>query len=71
MSIETLDSYFPMLIFTYGAIMTLTLNWPQLLKIAEERFPEDLLKQMLGHRYLALFSLIFGGLWTLQNIWLS
>lgn len=71
MSVEQLDYLFPFVVFAYGAIMTFTLNFPQLMVLAEKHFPQNLLKQMMAHRVLALVSLIVGSLWSLQNLWLS
>lgn len=69
MTYKELDFLFPFLIFAYGAMMTFVLNSPRLVRIAEERFPQQLLQQMKMHRGLGLFSLILGAFWSLQNIW--
>ena len=71
MSYQELDRLFPFVVFAYGAIMTLTLNSSWLMKIAEQRFPAQLHKQMNAHRGLGVICLCVGSLWCLQNIWLG
>ncbi|MEZ4870825.1 MAG: hypothetical protein R2827_01005 [Bdellovibrionales bacterium] len=66
-----IDQYFPYFIFFYGALITIVLNIPKLVEIAEERLSEDLLKQMQGHRILAVSCLCLGFFWSLQNLWFS
>ncbi|MBC87409.1 MAG: hypothetical protein CL677_09560 [Bdellovibrionaceae bacterium] len=66
---EVIDQYFPYFVFLYGALVTIVLNVPRLVELAEERLSTDLLKQMQGHRYLAVTCLCLGFFWSLQNIW--
>ncbi len=70
MDFHTLDLIFPFFVFAYGAMVTFVLTWPPLVRIAENRLPFDLQKQLLAHRWLALVCLIVGGLWSLQVMWL-
>ncbi len=70
MTPEKLDLLFPFLVAGYGAVMTLVLNTPLLVELAETRLPQALNQQIKGHRALAIFCLVAGGLWSLQNIWL-
>lgn len=69
MNIALLDYYFPFFVFCYGALVYFVLNFPPLVKIAEQRLPIQYWQQLKMHRALSLFSLILGGLWSLQNIW--
>jgi hypothetical protein len=69
MTIQTLDQIFPFVVFGYGAIVSLALHLPQLEKIAEQRFTQEIYQQMKTHRVLALVCLVIGALWSLQNIW--
>ncbi len=71
MDIKTLDFLFPFFICFYGALMTFVLNCAPLVRIAEDRFPATLLTQMRSHRLLALFCLLLGALWSLQNLWFT
>lgn len=71
MTYAQIDAIFPFFVFTYGALLTLVLNNQKLMAIAQEKFPPELLKQMNGHRYLALVSLAVGSLWSLQSLWLK
>ena len=66
---RTLDLFFPWFIFGYGAVMTIVLNIPQLVDLAERRLPPYFCRQLMAHRGLGLICLIMGSLWTLQNIW--
>lgn len=70
MDYQTLDFYFPFLIFFYGLIMTFVLNTPVLIEIAEKKFPPRLLSQLKSHRFLGVVCLCLGTFWSLQNIWL-
>lgn len=67
---QKLDLLFPYLCFAYGFLMTVALNIPALAEIADERFPHHVVQQWRAHRGLALFCLVVGGLWILQNLWL-
>ncbi|MEQ1664699.1 MAG: hypothetical protein ABL927_04920 [Bdellovibrionales bacterium] len=69
MTYKELDFLFPFLVFFYGVLMTFTLNSPALMKIAEQKFPSELLAQMKMHRTLGVLSLVVGAAWSLQNIW--
>jgi len=51
--------------------MTLALNSERLSRIADERFPHELLEQWRAHRGLALLCLLVGAAWILQNLWLA
>jgi hypothetical protein len=66
---EKLDLLFPFVIFAYGFIMTLALSIvPD--GLAEQRLPQSITRQIKAHRGLALFCLIAGALWSVQNLWL-
>ena len=69
MDIQTLDFFFPFFVFAYGALVTIALNIPALEKIANEKFPQELLAQLRGHRFLAGICLLIGTVWSLQNLW--
>ena len=71
MTYQELDFIFPFIVFGYGALMTFVLHMPMLMEIAEQRFPQELLAQMKGHRSLAIICLFVGSFWSLQNIWMS
>jgi hypothetical protein len=68
---NNLDQLFPYVCFSYGVLITFTLNVPALVRIADERIPLELLAQMRGHRVLAMASMWIGALWILQNLWLT
>lgn len=70
MTYQELDQIFPYFVFFYGLVVTMVLNMPELIKIGNERLPKEMMTQFQSHRLLALISLIVGGLWSLQNIWL-
>jgi hypothetical protein len=69
MTYKELDFLFPFFVLAYGALMTFVLNTPALMRLAEEKFPHELLQQMNMHRTLAVVCLVIGSLWTLQNLW--
>ena len=71
MTIQELDFYFPFFVFTYGLLVTIPLNTPKLIEIAEEHLPNDMFKQMQAHRGLAIFCLVVGAFWSLQNLTLD
>lgn len=71
MDIKTLDFIFPFFVCFYGALVTFVLNCAPLVRIAEDRLPADILQQMRSHRALALFCLLLGALWSMQNIWFA
>ncbi len=70
MTPAALDALFPYVCFAYGALMTFTLNVPSLVRIADERLPQQLSNQWKAHRGLAALCLVVGTLWILQNLWL-
>ena len=67
---SNLDALFPWVCFAYGAMMTITLNVPALVRIADERLPAELATQWKSHRALAMVCLWVGAAWILQNLWL-
>ena len=71
MTVTQLDLLFPYIFFFYGVLMTLALNSERLSRIADERFPHELLEQWRAHRGLALLCLLVGAAWILQNLWLA
>lgn len=71
MTIEKLDFIFPFFVLLYGLLLTLVLNWPQLMERAEARCPKELLAQLQAHRGLALICLVVGAIWSLQSLWLG
>lgn len=71
MTIQKLDFIFPFVVLGYGFLVTFVLSMPPLVALAEQRLPEPLLKQLMGHRVLALVCLLIGGLWSLQNVWVG
>lgn len=68
MTIQELDFYFPFFVFLYGFMVSVPLNIPKLMEIAEEKFPLRMIEQLNAHRKLAMLCLYVGGLWSLQNI---
>ena len=68
-SLQDLDFIFPFVVFFYGALVTLVLHIPKLNELSETRFSDSLHRQIMGHRYLALLSLVLGAIWSLQNLW--
>lgn len=70
-SYQRLDFFFPFFVFLYGALVTTALHLPALVRLAEERLPMELKRQLHLHRGLALFCLVLGSLWSLQNLWLG
>jgi hypothetical protein len=66
-----LDAIFPYICFAYGAFMTITLNVPTLVRIADERLPQHLANQWKAHRVFGAICLGVGALWILQNLWVA
>jgi hypothetical protein len=71
MSPQAIDTVFPYVCFLYGSVMTFVLNIPALVRIADERLPQNLAAQWKGHRALAFTCMLVGAAWTLQNLWLK
>lgn len=69
-SISTLDFYFPFIVFFYGLAINFVLEVPHLVALAQKRMPAQY-ANFEKHRKIAILSLYVGGLWSLQNIWLS
>lgn len=68
---EALDHLFPYVCFAYGVLMTIALNIPSLARIADERFPQELVERWRGNRALGYVCLFVGAAWILQNIWFA
>ena len=71
MSIAELDRIFPYICFGYGAVMSFALNAPALVRIADERLPEQMVAQWRGNKGFAMICLFVGAIWILQNLWLT
>lgn len=71
MTYAELDKIFPYIVFVYGILVSFVLASAPLMKIAQERLPNDLVTQLSGHRTLGLICLWVGGIWILQNLWLA
>jgi hypothetical protein len=67
MSLETLDFYFPFLVFAYGAMMTMTFQLG-LDRLAGHRIPDMLLERFRTHRLMGYICFFVGGLWSLQHL---
>jgi hypothetical protein len=65
-----LDFYFPFLVFFYGLVVSFVLEIPTLVAIARKELPSQY-ATLMSHQKLAWISLVFGGLWSLQNLWFS
>jgi len=71
MTIARLDALFPYFCFGYGFLMTVVLSSVRLNRLADERLPSELVANFRAHRGLAVFCLIIGFVWIMQNIWLT
>ncbi len=69
-SISTLDYYFPFIVFIYGLVINFVLEIPHLVALAKKQMPSQY-ATFERHRKIAVLSLYVGGLWSLQNLWLS
>jgi len=69
-SIAALDFYFPFIVFFYGLVINFVLELPYLVALAQKRMPAQYVS-FERHRKIAIMSLYIGGLWSLQNLWLS
>ena len=69
-TISVLDFYFPFIVFFYGLAINFVLEIPHLVAIAQKRMPTQY-AVFEKHRKIAVLSLYVGGLWSLQNLWLS
>ncbi len=71
MTYQELDAIFPFCVLAYGAMLTFVLNSPRLMTLAEQKLSPELLRQMNGHRILAIVCLAVGSVWSLQSLWLK
>jgi hypothetical protein len=69
-TIQTIDFYFPFIVFFYGLAINFVLEIPYLVAIARKEMPSQY-ATMEKHRKIAILSLYIGGIWSLQNIWFS
>ena len=69
MSYQRIDYLFPFVIFAYGFVVTVIVNTPFFVELADKKLPQYFKKQIMGHRALALICLLIGFVWTLQNLW--
>lgn len=65
-----LDFYFPFIVFFYGFLVVLVIENPALARLGEQRlsFAWQGLRRRRGLAWTCFF---LGGLWSLQNLWLS
>jgi hypothetical protein len=69
-TISTLDFYFPFIVFFYGLVINFVLEIPHLFNLAKAKMPSQY-ATFQKHRKIAIVSLYVGGIWSLQNLWLS
>lgn len=67
---DSLDLFFPHFLLAYGAIMSLILNVPFFVALADQQLPPTITLQIRSHRMLAFVALVVGAFWSLQNLWL-
>ncbi len=70
LTIQTIDFYFPFIVFFYGLAINFVLEIPYLVALARKEMPSHY-ATLEKHRKIAIFSLYLGGVWSLQNIWFS
>ncbi|MFP5518293.1 MAG: hypothetical protein ACLGGX_00185 [Bdellovibrionia bacterium] len=70
MTPEKIDYIFPFVVFFYGFLVVVVLESPALARLGQERM-SDAFQQLNKHKKLAWICFFVGGLWSLQNIWLS
>lgn len=70
MTLEKLDLLFPFFVFAYGALITLVLETPFFVDLAENRLPPAVREQLKAHKGFAFFCFVTGALWSVQNLWL-
>jgi hypothetical protein len=70
MTPEKLDYIFPFVVFFYGLVLLLVLENPILVKIGEQRLGAAF-QAMTRHKSLAWICFFVGGLWSIQNVYLT
>lgn len=68
--ISKLDYFFPFFVFFYGLVVLFILEVPYFVALAKKQMPSQYLA-FERHRKIAFMSFFVGGLWSLQNIWLT
>ena len=71
MTIQNIETYFPYIVFVYGTILFFVLTNPKLEQIALDRLPQASWSYLKAHQPIAAISVIVGGMWILQRIWLA
>jgi hypothetical protein len=70
MTPEKLDYIFPFIVFFYGLVLLLVLENPRLVRLGEERMGTAF-QAMLKHKSFAWICFFVGGLWSIQNVYLT
>lgn len=68
MSIQQIDALAPIVIFSYGFIVTLGFALLPA-ELFEKYQSHPFVAQLQSRRTFAVLSLVVGALWSLQNIW--
>lgn len=70
MTAEKLDFFFPFFVFFYGLLLLLVLENPVLVRLGEQRLGAAF-EQIRRHKGLAWICFFVGGLWSIQNVYLT
>lgn len=65
MNMQTFDSVFPIIVFSYGILIVFVLENKRLAFLGKAKMP-SFYAQLTAHRSFAWLSFWVGGLWTLQ-----
>ncbi len=69
--IQKLDSVFPIIVFVYGGLLLIVLNWKVTQDLGEKIVPREAWNRLKSHSPLAWISFFLGGFWVLENLWFS
>ena len=71
MNYHEIDRIFPFVVWLYGILLLVVVHHPQLLRRGQEFLPAQVVLRLQAHRGLAWLCFWVGGLWALQEIWLT
>jgi hypothetical protein len=66
---EDFDFYFPFVVFFYGFLLVLVHESPMFSRLGETHLG-PLWQNIRSRRFFSWICFFFGGLWSLQNLWI-
>lgn len=71
MSLQILDQYFPFIVFFYGFLMIFVNEAKFLQTLGKDAPARHFLSTLCARKGFAYTCFYVGGIWSVQNLWLS